>query len=722
MQDPVAPLHGRRFYAFGPFRLDPANRLLIRDDQSLPLTAKVFDLLLYFVGNSDRLLTKDEILRNVWPDSFVEEGNLARHVSTLRKVLGEGPRDHAYIVTVSGRGYRFVANVSTVTDHDYRKPVRLHAVGTGVGPTQVERGDELTAEARPRSWLLTIAVVSLALLALVSAYWIRTGTPDPNPGDSLSLEWRTNTGDVYAPAVSRDGAYLAYCWVTPSGEQGLRVRQVAGGNTIDVVPPGPVSYWAIRFSPRSDFVYYVIGDDASNSLGTLFRVPTLGGRSERILEHAAGIAPSPDGQWLAFVRGGAAPESTAIMVVSSTGGQPRALLTLDSPVIVQSLDWAPDGRALLYAVRRREAAGDDRWHVAEVPVAGGSPKVVVQPRSAKIIAAVWLPERRGILMTAADPASGLPQIWRVSYPDGAERRLTDDLHDYKDLTITADGSRVVTQSLGYLVQLWIAPGAHPDQAKQIASGTARGVYDDLAWTPDHQLLYRWGERGVYDIWSMGPDGSARRQLTANARDIVNTSISREGRFVFFASTRSGSSQIWRMTPDGDDLRQLTHLRSAVLRPIASADGKWVYFTADERGVPTLWKMTIDGQSTVEVSDRPIGLFDVSPDGSSLAYSYRDPHQKRVRVAVVGLDASTPAAYFDIEPAFALKWTPDGKGLAFAPDEGNIWIQPLSGGAPYAVTRQQSGFKVVAFAWTADGQYLAYTLAANPFDAIAFKLR
>jgi Tol biopolymer transport system component len=177
-----------------------------------------------------------------------------------------------------------------------------------------------------------------------------------------------------------------------------------------------------------------------------------------------------------------------------------------------------------------------------------------------------------------------------------------------------------------------------------------------------------------------------------------------------------------MTPDGDDLRQLTHLRSAVLHPIASADGKWVYFTADERGVPTLWKMTIDGQSTVEVSDRPIGLFDLSPDGRSLAYSYRDPHQKRVRVAVVGLDASAPAAYFDIEPAFALKWTPDGKGLAFAPDGGNIWIQPLSGGAPYAVTRQQSGFKVVAFAWTADGQYLAYTLAANPFDAIAFKLR
>jgi DNA-binding response OmpR family regulator len=60
MQEPVAPHHGWRFYAFGPFRLDPANRLLLRDGESLSLTGKVFDLLLYFVENADRLLTKDE--------------------------------------------------------------------------------------------------------------------------------------------------------------------------------------------------------------------------------------------------------------------------------------------------------------------------------------------------------------------------------------------------------------------------------------------------------------------------------------------------------------------------------------------------------------------------------------------------------------------------------------------------------------------------------------
>ena len=724
MPEPVAPLYGRRFYAFGPFRLDPANQVLLRDGESLPLTGKVFDLLLYFVEHSDRLLAKDEILKNVWPDSFVEEGNLARHVSMLRKVLGEGPHDHAYIVTVSGRGYRFVAHVSTVTDRDFGKPASLHAVEGG--PTDTLTTAEGAAAPRsrlsPRTIGLTMAAVGMSVAALVITQWTLSVSAPARPAKSLSLDWRTTTGDVYGPAISRDGTYLAYIWLTPNQEQGLRVRQVAGGNTIDVIPPGPAWYWGLRFSPRGDFIYFLIADRVSQTLGTLYRVPTLGGRPERVLDNVNGhIAPSPDGQSVAIVRFNAAPGAAAIMTVGAAGGQPHTLLTLEWPVVVQALDWAPDGQSLLCAVKQRTDAGD-RWQVMEIPAAGGSPKTILPPRPSKIIAAAWLPDRRGFLMTAIDPESGLSQIWHVSYPDGTERRLTDDLHDYKDLSVTADGRGVVTQSLGHLLQLWIAPVADVNQAKQIASGTARGAYDALAWTADSQLLYKWGERGFYDVWRMAPDGSARHQLTENAREIADTSVAPDGRFVFFVSTRSGSRQIWRMRPDGEDPRQITTLKALVSSPIVSADGQWVYFAADERGFPTLWKMTVDGQSVGEVSDRAIELFDLSPDGQWLAYSYRDSARKCLRVAVVALDGTAPAKIFDIEPTFALRWTPDGKGLAFTHDEGNVWLQPVSGGPPYAVTRQHPGFKVVTFAWSPGSRQLAYTLMADPVNAIAFKFQ
>lgn len=104
----------KELYRFGPFTLDPAERLISREGTPLALTPKVFDTLVVLVRNHGRLLTKDELLKQVWLDSFVEEVNLAVNVSTLRKMLGEGPQEGRYIATVSGQGYRFVAAVQKV--------------------------------------------------------------------------------------------------------------------------------------------------------------------------------------------------------------------------------------------------------------------------------------------------------------------------------------------------------------------------------------------------------------------------------------------------------------------------------------------------------------------------------------------------------------------------------------------------------------------------------
>jgi DNA-binding winged helix-turn-helix (wHTH) protein len=115
----------KEMYEFGAFSLDSAERVLSRDGSSLTLTPKVFDTLLCLVRNRGRLLTKDELLKEIWPDTFVEEVNLAVNISTLRKALGENPQDGRYIVTVPGHGYRFVADVREVSNEDEaeQKPV-----------------------------------------------------------------------------------------------------------------------------------------------------------------------------------------------------------------------------------------------------------------------------------------------------------------------------------------------------------------------------------------------------------------------------------------------------------------------------------------------------------------------------------------------------------------------------------------------------------------------
>lgn len=104
----------RDFYEFGPYRLYSQPPVLLRDETLVPLTPKVLGTLITLVENAGRPVSKEELLRSVWPDTFVEESNLAQNVSVLRKALGTAPGDGAYIETMAKRGYRFIPEVRVV--------------------------------------------------------------------------------------------------------------------------------------------------------------------------------------------------------------------------------------------------------------------------------------------------------------------------------------------------------------------------------------------------------------------------------------------------------------------------------------------------------------------------------------------------------------------------------------------------------------------------------
>jgi pimeloyl-ACP methyl ester carboxylesterase/DNA-binding winged helix-turn-helix (wHTH) protein len=128
----------RRFYLFDGFRVDASERLLFKENREVSLTPKVFDTLLVLLENSSHVLTKKELMEKVWPDSFVEENNLAQNISILRKALGEGKEGEQYIQTVPKRGYRFVGDVTTSGAEDESVIVRERTWARIV----VERDDE----------------------------------------------------------------------------------------------------------------------------------------------------------------------------------------------------------------------------------------------------------------------------------------------------------------------------------------------------------------------------------------------------------------------------------------------------------------------------------------------------------------------------------------------------------------------------------------------------
>jgi DNA-binding winged helix-turn-helix (wHTH) protein len=132
-------------YEFGPFRLDTVKRLLMRDGEAVPLTPKTFEVLIALVENSDRVLEKSELMTAIWPDSFVEESNLTQSVFMLRKALGESSGEHRYIVTVPGRGYRFVASVSQLADEGSDVVLERHSRST----IFAEREEETDSSGEP---------------------------------------------------------------------------------------------------------------------------------------------------------------------------------------------------------------------------------------------------------------------------------------------------------------------------------------------------------------------------------------------------------------------------------------------------------------------------------------------------------------------------------------------------------------------------------------------
>ena len=132
----------QQIYEFGRFRIDTGERVLLRDQQVVPLTPKVFEILLVLVQNSGHVISKDGLMKKVWPDSFVEEGNLTQNISVLRKALGEGQNGHQFIETVARRGYRFVAPVREAVAGDVSNAVTITTDAEVLPPVETNPDSE----------------------------------------------------------------------------------------------------------------------------------------------------------------------------------------------------------------------------------------------------------------------------------------------------------------------------------------------------------------------------------------------------------------------------------------------------------------------------------------------------------------------------------------------------------------------------------------------------
>ena len=257
-------------YEFGPFRLDVAEHMLLRSGQPVPLTPKIFAVLRVLVQNDGHLVEKEKLLKEVWPDSFVEEGTLNRSVSILRKALGDSPSGHRYIETVPKRGYRFVAPVAECLHADSEIRHRLHSppdFDIEAAPSDSKSIPERSVPPplRIRSTKRAAAIAGVLLIAGAISYGVVRPTeprrnaavtaapaiPDASVGKAPATvapvhRQVTFTGKEGAPTLAPDGRRVAYV-SAGKPDKLLMVQELAGGQPLEVFRAPEIGH--VRWSP-----------------------------------------------------------------------------------------------------------------------------------------------------------------------------------------------------------------------------------------------------------------------------------------------------------------------------------------------------------------------------------------------------------------------------------------------------------------------------------------
>src|SRR6266849_4963633 len=208
-------------YRFGPYVLDPQRRTLYCDESPVPITPKAFDVLLFLAQNPNRLITKDELLKAVWGETFVEEGNLTQYISHLRKALADNSEDSRLIVTISRKGYQFTADVALAETPDVTKRDAAQVPTSGVSTPGIavegKAGNESSRTGTPtlpelstvqgaipkpgNHWRITAVVGAFAVVLAVAGYlsWRNFRAAPPPRSEKIMLAvlpFQNLTGDA----------------------------------------------------------------------------------------------------------------------------------------------------------------------------------------------------------------------------------------------------------------------------------------------------------------------------------------------------------------------------------------------------------------------------------------------------------------------------------------------------------------------------------------------
>jgi Tol biopolymer transport system component/DNA-binding winged helix-turn-helix (wHTH) protein len=609
---------------------------------------KAFRVLLIFLRNPKKLISKEELLNAVWGDAAVTENSLTRSIALLRRLLGDDAHSPRFIETVTTVGYRWVCSVEVTEDFADSQglPTAGAAVPASAGPLATREASGLAQDRlRLWGWRLAAGIAATTVLVAVLVYWgwhvvgkDRSGQTRAVKGPSANMRITPLTslaGMVRGPSISPDGDKFAFFWDGGNGfRYDLYVQLIGGEKPLRLTQTRHGILCCAEWSPDGKKITFVRCDDQG---GGIYVVPALGGLERRLSDEPCPFADPISPQWSAdgnslVIGDRCAPEAPpGLVVLSLATGEKRCL---DSPDPDDEVDdvatLSPDKKTVSF-VRRTSWDVTDLYTVA---VAGGAAHRLTTDGKG-ILDAMWSADGKRIIFSSDRGGTWAGPLWQVPAKGGAIGRETV----YPSIgSLSRDGRRLL-----YEVSV---------------SGPPEAVWSLKLSNPGGQVL---SSREAL----VSSNGEGEPQLSPDERQIV------------WASRRSGQGEIWKSNADGSDPQQLTLLPGWAGTPRWSPDGKQIAFDYRPEKHSEIFVMDSDGRNQRSVAAGNSEYPSWSADGRSVYFACHRTGDWQIWKRELATGRETQITHHGGFCAFE---SYDGKTVYYYRDDsGGLWSVPAAGG-------------------------------------------
>jgi serine/threonine protein kinase/dipeptidyl aminopeptidase/acylaminoacyl peptidase len=595
-----------------------------------------------------------------------------------------------------------------------------------------------TARRRSRLWrnalIVLLVLAGLGGLAYVSSRQFVGTIPASDAFTQSQITRVPADGKILAPAISPDGRYVVY--VKDEGKQRrMFVRQLSAESSIEVLPPTTDFYTNPTFSPDGNSIFYVVSD---KGIGYLYQIPTLGGTPRKVLTDIDSQPTfAPDGKQFGFIRFDAANGGFSILTADTQTGEEKVMFNSKNTEFtgIMGLDWSPNGEKLLTAVSKLKGSNINAQNmlVSEVSLSDGKITPLPGKKWQLVREMRWLKDGASFLISAKETMETPLQIYKYNAVKKDYERVTNDVNDYLWMSVSADDSSLVTVKMEKTTNI-VAFDLLKKELKQITAESKRyeGIRG-MAFSPNGKLYYSALSRGNLQIFSMDEQGQNVQQITNEEMNILPT-VSPDGKYLVFVSSRTGNAAIWRTDLDGKNPVQLTNPEnSADNQPQVSPDNQFIIFARQsfDDGKHRMMRVSINGgdvsplfpeNKRVEVMGR------FSPDGKKLAVASWEFDPKATNIiSLISIYPFENGNIGQVEKTIDenkkenFRWSLDSKSLIYLNSGGqpNLWQFFLDTDKEKQLTDFKSG-EIANYTWSNDGKNIYISKTESLFDLILIR--